>query len=84
MKKIITIAALALTLAACSNDDGIAYTNEEIKIKTTIGAMTKTALDEKNATQFVAGDQFMLYAWDGTLSATNTPWINGEIGRAHV
>ena len=39
--------------------------------------MTKTALDEKNATQFVAGDQFMLYAWDGTLSATNTPWING-------
>ena len=77
MKKIITIAALALTLAACSNDDGIAYTNEEIKIKTTIGAMTKTALDEKNATQFVAGDQFMLYAWDGTLSATNTPWING-------
>ena len=77
MKKIITIAALALTLAACSNDDGIAYTNEEIKIKTTIGAMTKTALDEKNATQFVAGDQFMLYACDGTLSATNTPWING-------
>ena len=77
MKKFITIAAVALSFAACSNDDGIAYTNEEITIKTTIGTMTKTALDDKNATQFVAGDQFMLYAWDGTLSATNTPWING-------
>ena len=77
MKKFITIAAVALSFAACSNDDGIAYTNEEIKIKTTIGTMTKTALDDKNATQFVAGDQFVLYAWDGTFSTTNTPWING-------
>ena len=76
MKKFISIAALALTLAACSNDDDIAYTNEEIKIRTTIGTMTKTVF-ENNTTKFVAGDEFTLYSWDGTMSALNKPWING-------
>lgn len=76
MKKTFIIAALALTFVACSSDDNIAYTNEEIKIKTTIGSMTRTTVTD-NATQFVEGDKFMLYAWDGTFSATKTPWING-------
>lgn len=76
MKKTFAFAALAITLAACSSDDNIAYTNEEIKIHTTIGSMTRTVLDG-NSTKFVANDELRLYAWDGTLSATSSPWING-------
>ena len=76
MKKTFIIAALALTFVACSSDNGIAYTNEEIKIKTTIGSMTRTTVND-NATQFVEGDKFKIYSWDGTFSANNTPWING-------
>lgn len=76
MKKIISIAAIAMTFAACSNDDVIEYTNQDINIRTTIGTMTKTAIDGENTTKFVEGDKFSFYAWDGTASATNTPWIS--------
>lgn len=75
MKKIIYMAALAMTFIACSNEDDIVYTNKDIKIQTTIGTMTKTTVDAQGAAKFVKGDQFSFYAWDGTFAADNTPWI---------
>lgn len=65
-----------MTFIACSNEDDIVYTNKDIKIKTTIGTMTKTTADAQGAAKFVAGDEFSFYAWDGTLAAANTPWIS--------
>lgn len=64
-----------MTFIACSNEDDIVYTNKDIKIKTTIGTMTKTTVDAQGAAKFVKGDEFSFYAWDGTLAAANTPWI---------
>lgn len=76
MKKIIYMAALAMTFIACSNEDDIVYTNKDIKIQTTIGTMTKTTVDAQGAAKFVKGDEFSFYAWDGTFAADNTPWIS--------
>lgn len=73
MKKLLTIASLALVMVSCSNDDN----SHEITVRTKIGSMTRTEINTEGKTVFSLGDAFLLYAWDGTASAAATPWIDG-------
>ena len=78
-KTLFSLLAIALAATACNND-GIEYTAKDIRVKTTIlGSLTRTGTAEGGGTVFLDGDQIIFYAWDGTPSENNEPWIKDVV-----
>ena len=85
MKKYIVLAAMALTFAACTQEDGFTpqTDGDAVKINATIGAMqTRVAYEDDGATNFINGDEICVqnilrdtkniatYTFDGTTWIT--------------
>lgn len=68
----IAVAALALIMAACSNEEngGANEAAKYITVSPTIGQMTRVTSDSPQA--FEAGDQISVFAWTGTAESVNT------------
>lgn len=79
MKKMLSVAAALLVLAACTNDHepGNAPA-KEIRVDASIGQMTRVATDG-NESAFETGDRISVYAWLGTADDAKQIAVNNSV-----
>lgn len=79
MKKMLSVAAALLALAACTNDHEPGYAPaKEIKVNASIGQMTRVTTDG-NQSAFETGDRISVYAWLGTADDAKQIAVNNSV-----
>ncbi|ADV45166.1 fimbrillin family protein [Bacteroides helcogenes] len=67
---ILALAATALALGSCSNDNEGVQTAKYITVNTSIGSLTRvTSPDAEGRQKFTDGDKISVYAWTGSATA---------------
>lgn len=79
MKKMLSVAAALLVLAACTNDHEPGYAPaKEIRVNASIGQMTRVTTDG-NESAFETGDRISVYAWLGTADDAKQIVVNNSV-----
>lgn len=79
MKKMLSVAAALLVLAACTNDHEPGYAPaKEIRVDASIGQMTRVTTDG-NESVFETGDRISVYAWLGAADDAQQIVVNNSV-----